>query len=398
MKFRYRGLDSWGKNVSGFVEADSENSALKQLRQKGIYATSLEKVSERSFSIQKFFKGYSLSELAVIFRTLSILTSSGISVEESLESVAEQEENETLKGILRTTLGFLKEGSSLSEAFQRAGFDDKIAITLIKAGEIGGSLPSIFEKISSIYEKKSRNISAFMSVLIYPAVIFFMSLLVLIFMISYVVPKIVKIYKRMKANLPLPTKLVIASSNFFRAHFVAIVIIFAFLALMAHRYKRNNRLKWDGKILKIPLLGKLKLLSSASIFFFCLSSLLESGTTLVNALEYSKGTFNNIYLERKIEKVIKAITEGESFWLSFKKELGHLLPNFTYQLLKAGESGGELARVSKKISFIFEQELEIFLKNLTGVLEPAIILMVGSVIGFVIFSLMLPIAQLSAVR
>ena len=259
-------------------------------------------------------------------------------------------------------------------------------------------LPFIRERVSDILEKRERVKSNLLGILLYPMVILIVSFAVIAFMISVVVPKIVKIYLTMKVQLPLSTRAVIWLSNSFIEHkvFFAVLLIVIFWLMYVLRAKYKN--VYDLVKVKLPIFGTVFLNSSLQRFFETLFILLHSGIPLVQSLDIAKATLDNKYLEVIVSDIKDKVEEGSSLYDSIRNSGREIFPDISLQLIKAGENSGNLEQSLQKLSDIFEEEIENFSKYLTSILEPITIVLVGTIIGFIVFSLLLPIAQISTLR
>jgi type II secretory pathway component PulF len=217
-------------------------------------------------------------------------------------------------------------------------------------------------------------------------------------MISVVVPRIVKIYLTMKVQLPLSTRAVIWLSNSFIEHkvFFAVLLIVIFWLMYVLRAKYKN--VYDLVKVKLPIFGTVFLNSSLQRFFETLFILLHSGIPLVQSLDIAKATLDNKYLEVIVSDIKDKVEKGSSLYDSIRNSGKEIFPNISLQLIKAGENSGNLEQSLQKLSDIFEEEIENFSKYLTSILEPITIVLVGTIIGFIVFSLLLPIAQISTLR
>jgi len=397
--FLYRGIKKDGTVIKGIIEASAESTALQKLKASGIYPIKIQLSTEKKrVYIPKIFKGFSNRELSLHLRTLGILLDSGISLTDAIRSIIDGMRDGKLKIIFSKVLDKVKAGNSLSKSFEESGIEDKLVLSIIDVGEKSGVLSGSLLRISDILEKRERVKSNLLGILLYPMVILIVSFAVIAFMISVVVPKIVKIYLTMKVQLPLSTRAVIWLSNSFVEHkvFFAVLLIVIFLLMYVLRAKFKN--VYDLIKVKLPIFGTVFLNSSLQRFFETLFILLHSGIPLVRALDIAKATLDNKYLEVIVSDIKDKVEEGSSLYDSIRNSGKEIFPNISLQLIKAGENSGNLEQSLQKLSDIFEEEIENFSKYLTSILEPITIVLVGTIIGFIVFSLLLPIAQISTLR
>ncbi len=397
--FLYRGIKKDGTVIKGIIEASAESTALQKLKASGIYPIKIQLSTEKKrVYIPKIFKGFSNRELSLHLRTLGILLDSGISLTDAIRSIIDGMRDGKLKIIFSKVLDKVKAGNSLSKSFEESGIEDKLVLSIIDVGEKSGVLSGSLLRISDILEKRERVKSNLLGILLYPMVILIVSFAVIAFMISVVVPKIVKIYLTMKVQLPLSTRAVIWLSSSFIDHkvFFAVLLIVIFLLMYVLRAKYKN--VYDLIKVKLPIFGTVFLNSSLQRFFETLFILLHSGIPLVRALDIAKATLDNKYLEVIVSDIKDKVEKGSSLYDSIRNSGKEIFPNISLQLIKAGENSGNLEQSLQKLSDIFEEEIENFSKYLTSILEPITIILVGTVIGFIVFSLLLPIAQISTLR
>jgi len=397
--FSYRGISESGEKKEGVIEAASERSAFLKLRASGIFPFEIRETKERfKFKAPRFFRGFSDSELSIQFRSVGLLLDSGVPISESLNSVLNDVENRNLKILLSKMLDGIKSGSSFASSLREAGIKDELITSIIEAGERSGLLSKSLFNVADILERRERFRSTLIGVLIYPAVIFIVSVFVVGFMVSVVVPKISRIYVNMKASLPFATRVVLWISNLFIKHGVLLVLFLLLLPLVLLFTSRRYRMASDRLRLKIPVFGNFILKVSLQRFFETLSTLIRSGIPATEALKISKKTLKNVYLESIIDSVIGDVERGEGIGRSFENHGKPYFPNISIQMIKAGENSGKLEEAFLKLSRVLEEEISRFSSNLTSILEPVTIIFIGGIIGFIIFALLLPIVQISTLR
>jgi type II secretory pathway component PulF len=290
----------------------------------------------------------------------------------------------------------LREGKNLSESLREAGIKDPIIVSFVSSGEKGGTLVQNLEVIASILEKREEMKSILINALIYPVVLLTVAIGVVIFMMVTVIPKIVSIYTSMKLALPLSTKITLAISDGFVHYYPVILlsillIILLFLVLEKKEKKRLDKLK-----LQIPVFGRLILYIELQRFLETLSSLLKAGVPIVEAMTSAIYTVKNDNLRDKLFRIHEELKKGKSLVNLFSREIKEL-PAVVLQLIKAGEQSGNLAALLLKASNFLRTEVEVRVKNLTSLLEPATMLLVGLIVGFIVFSLLLPIVGISTI-
>ncbi len=398
--FSYRGIDREGKEAKGIIEAPSKTGAYKKLKNLGVfpYEITEEKRTEKrdKLKLPLIKRGINEGELIVLFRTLSTLLKAGIPITEAIDSFSESEESKEIKVFLKKVLEELREGNSLYTALKKAGVKDETVLALIKAGEKSSLLPESLETASQIIEQKEEIKGKLIQALIYPSVLLITALGVVIFMLTAVVPKIVKIYRSAKLALPLSTKIVISLSKLVLNHYLLIFVILVVLSIVGAVLYKEKRETFDKLKLKLPLIGKLIAYAELQKFFETLGRLLKSGIPLIEAMETSRFTIRNTYLRNKVEEAIKKVEKGVELYREFDK-IGEI-PKVIIQLVKAGEMAGNLWEMCIKSSNYLKGEFEFKVKSLTSLIEPATMLIVGLIIGFIVYALLLPIVSISTIK
>ncbi|ADY73039.1 Type II secretion system F domain [Desulfurobacterium thermolithotrophum DSM 11699] len=397
--FTYKGYDKEGKERKGVIEASSRSGAISILKSQGIFPYEIkeEAIKKRNFSFSIFKKALSVQELAVFFRTLATLLDAGIPLIEAIESLSENFKEDRKKIFMTKIVNNLREGKSLSESLKIAGIKDPVIVSFVSSGEKGGTLVQSLEIIASILEKREELKSTIINALIYPVVLLVVAIGVVVFMMLSVIPKIVSIYTSMKISLPLSTKITLFISNGFINYYHFILIFFVFLTLFFIFLEKRKKREFDKFKLRLPVFGKLFLYIELNRFFETLSSLLKAGIPIVDAMISATHTVKNEYLKERLLLINNELKKGKSLATLFSKEIKEL-PTVALQLIKAGEQSGRLAELLSKVSKFLRNEVEIYTKNLTSMLEPAIMIIIGLIVGFIVFSLLLPIVEISTIK
>ena len=397
--FSYRGINSQGKEVKGVIEAPSKSAAYSLLKARGIYPYQIqeeEREKKRRKDLFRIRKNIpSSQELIVFLRTLSTLLDAGIPIVEAVESFTESEESKHLTVFFKKVSSRLKEGAPLSQALLEAGIEDQIVIALVKSGEKSGLLTKNLLTAAEILEKREELRGKVIQALIYPSVLFVVALAVVVFMMSVVIPKVVVIYKTARLSLPTSTKIVIGISRVLTQNYPLILALLTGLTIIIFFTATKKRESFDEFKLKIPVIGKIIFFVELQRFFDTLGNLLSSGIPLIEAFETATETIKNTYLKKVLFKIKEEVKKGTPL----NKGLAELkAPKVVNQLIRAGEKSGELSLMCKKAANYLRNEVEFKVKNLTSLLEPATMLMVGLVIGFIVYALLLPIVSISTIR
>lgn len=411
MIYEYQALDKKGETITDFIDANSEIAARQKLRSQGLYVVRIyvqkenRKKTEGNQNFAKDAMGRisdyinsrgSQKQISIFSRQLATLLHAGFPLVTALNDIIEQTDNPTFKKIMINIREKVEEGSSFSHALlkHKAYFSD-MYINMVHVGENLGSLDQVVARLADIEEKKSLMRSKIQSALIYPIFMITFSLAAVIFIMSFIIPKITDIYSDMGAELPLITKIVIAASTFL-GHFwwlLIILIIAAIIAFSKYKETENGRIKVDTYKMKIPYYKTLYQNMLVLNFTQNLGVMLDNKVDILKSFEIVKKLVNNKIIETKIEEAALKIKEGAKISTSLAK--GDFLPKMVIGMIAAGEASDKLDTMLIRIGEVYETELDLKISGLTNLLEPVIILFMGVIIGIIIISVLLPIFQMN---
>jgi len=397
--FDYTGFNQQGKNSKGSLEASSKRAALDVLRDKGIYVSTLEEqqktVTRRRWSLPRRSR-LPVNDLATTTRLLATLLQAGVPLDEALQSVIEQVENPAQNRLYTQVREQVRQGSSLFQALADQGrsFPD-LYQRMVQVGENSGSLDQVLLRLADFLEEQARLHSRTVSALAYPVLMAIVGCGVLLFLLSFVVPKITRMLTDLGQALPLPTRLLITGSDLFSTYswLVALLIGGGIFALIRYRRTSAGRLKLDALTLKLPLIGRIQREIATARFSRTLGTLLQSGVPLLNALEISCGLLSNRVLRQTIENTAVEVREGASLADPLKRS--GVFPPLLAQMTAVGERSGNLEEMLIKVADSQDRQVEITLSGLLSLLEPLMILAMGGIIGFIVLAVLLPIFQAS---
>lgn len=372
--------------------ADNIETLKKNLSDKGIYVFSIEKKG-------KIFKGrkekVSLETFLIFNQELAALLKAGLPLLQCIQILSERQKNLFFQKILIEIIDKIKGGSSLSEAFESYGeLFPKLYYTTLKSGEKSGELEIVvrryiqYQKIITMVKSKIKQ------ALVYPAILTILSLVLIAIMLTYVIPKFTAFYGEMEAKLPLLTRIVLGLSNFVMKFFPFIVISIVVLIFFFLSYKETykGRQKIGKIILKIPLVGEIAHLFAISQFTRSFGTLVGGGTPAVQALEVSASSISNIYISEKIKSIILKVKEGEAIWTSL--ETTREIPSVTIEMIKVGEATGALDEMLFSASEFLDEDISIKLGRLMTLIEPMILIFMGSIVATLLASVYLPLIYL----
>lgn len=397
--FDYSGFNQQGKTAKGSLEAGSKRAALEQLRDQGIYVSTLEEqqktAARRRWSLPRRSR-LPVNDLATTTRLLATLLQAGVPLDEALQSVVEQVENPAQARLYTQVREEVRQGSSLFQALAEQGrsFPD-LYQRMVEVGENSGTLDQVLLRLADFLEEQARLRSRTVSALAYPVLMAIVGVGVLLFLLSFVVPKITRMLTDLGQALPLPTRLLITTSDLISAYgwLVALLVGGGIFALLRYRRTEAGRLKLDGWTLKLPLIGRIQREIATARFSRTLGTLLHSGVPLLKALEISCGLLSNKVLRTAVEQTSLEVREGASLADPLKRS--GVFPPLLAQMTAVGERSGTLEEMLIKVADSQDRQVEITLAGLLSLLEPLMILAMGGIIGFIVLAVLLPIFQAS---
>jgi len=395
--YKYKAINESGKSIDGIVDADSPKAAIEKLKHDSIYLSSIEEAGGRKSRGFTLFKRVSNAELAVITRQFSTLISAGLPLDGALSALSEQSEDELVSETLTGVRLRVSGGSSLAQALaEHPDIFSDMYVNIVSAGEASGTLDIVLARLADFLEKQSSLASRVKSALIYPAFMMFVGSGVLFFLMTFVVPKITKIFEESNKALPFITQVLIGFSSFLSAYSLPLIILIGLGAYGLSRYVKTprGRMRFDRFILRVPTLGRITKLVIISRFARTLATLLSSGIPLLEALEIVESVVGNKVYEMALAKVRDDVREGASF-AGPLKESG-VFPPLVTRMIAVGEQTGEFEEMLGRIADTYDLEVDTTLSTLTSLLEPVMILALGIVIGFIVFAILLPIFNLTS--
>jgi len=402
--FEYHGVTSSGSNVSGVLDGESLKAVKARLRKDGIIVLDVREggavraARTREISFRR--RGPRAADVANTTRQLATLLSSGLPLLEALSVVVEQEENEALKQSLASVRDAVRSGSSFADALQsNAKVFSRLYGNMIAAGEASGTLEVTLDRLADFLEEQARFRSRLAAALAYPALMTVIGIGVLFFLFSFVLPRVVGMFEDMKQQLPFITLALLAMVRFLSAFWWVLLLAIGGGAYFLKRYigTAEGRQQLDGWVLKMPVFGTLARMIAVSRFTRTLGTLLRNGVPTLTALDIVQNVVGNRVLADAVRKARESVREGESIAEPLRRS--GLFPPVVVQMVAVGEKSGELEQMLLKVSDSFDRTVEARIAGLMSLLEPAIILVMGLVIGFIVIAILLPILQMSgAVR
>lgn len=400
--YKYKAKKGPNKVINAVINAVSRQEAIDKISEMGYLPIAIEEVRDGEsavFSSKKLNQIKLKSKQITVFtKQLAILLRSGVPILKGLLILADQSLNPDFKAILNTINAQIKDGNSLSAAL--AAFPNifsPLYVSLVRAGEDGGTLETSLLRIAEYRQKQEQIFTNIKTALTYPVLMAIVGMGTIIFMLTFVMPRLLGIFARLGQELPLPTKILISISNFLTQGWVWVIILCVGIAGVI--YFKNNPASRRRKLfisqlkLKLPIFGEVFLKAELSRFSRTLELLLNSGVHVLAALQRSIPIIENEIMQDELKKAYKAIEQGESFGTTLDQSA--VFPKFMVNLISVGEESGNLEDALKELALTYENETDEAVKIMTNLLEPMMILLMGIVVGFIIVSMLLPVFQLN---
>ena len=390
--FTFTGTDAQGKRISGERLGDSKAAITMQLRRERITPGAI-KEKGKEFALPKIGTGkVPVKDLAVFFRQFSVMIDAGLPLVQCLEILAANQENLFFQKCLTGVRTSVEGGSTLSNAMrQHPKIFDDLTTNMIEAGEAGGILDTILQRLATYVEKSVKLKTAVKSALIYPVSVISIACLVVGALLKYVVPIFANMFASMSVDLPLPTRIVIHLSNFVRDWWWVVIalLVVAFFGIKAVRKDPKGRYAIDKFMLNLPVVGEVLRKIAVARFTRTLGTLITSGVPILEGLAITARTSGNAVLEVALMKVRKSVEEGRTI-VDPLKESG-VFPNMVTQMIGVGEATGAMDAMLQKIADFYEDEVDAATKNMLTLLEPIMIGFLGIVVGGIVISLYMPL-------
>ncbi len=390
--YTYRGTNRAGASVSGEMTAASKTDLQNLLKRQQITAS---KMSEkgREFNVPTFGGGIDSKELAIFTRQFSVMIDAGLPLVQCLEILAGQQENKIFQKVLINTREMVEGGSTLSAAMKASPkVFDPLYTNMVEAGETGGILDTILQRLSAYIEKNVKLQRAVKSAMVYPIGVITVAGGVITLLLWKVVPIFATLFAGLGVELPLPTRIVIALSNFIGSYFglmILVGIVGSIFALKAWYGTPQGKYAIDSLILKLPVLGLLMRKIAVARFTRTLGTLISSGVPILEGLDITARTAGNAVVERALVKVRRSLEEGKSLTEPLKES--DVFPGMVTQMIGVGEQTGAMDAMLQKIADFYEEEVDAAVKDLLTALEPIMIVFLGLVVGGVVISMYLPL-------
>lgn len=404
--YEYTGLNKAGKQVKGVRNADSPRGLRTLLKRDGVFVTAFEQEKDspkgtrdalsKEVHIGRSRQRASTQDIAIMTRQLATLVGAGVPLVEALTALADQVDHPALERVIGHVKQRVNEGATMADALaDHPKIFTKIYVNMVAAGESSGALDVVLTRLADFTEGQARLRQKIVSALTYPIVMVIIGMVILSILMAVVVPKVTRMFEDLNAALPWTTRVLIWSADLTRNWWwllLLLSIIFVILARAWTRSKSGSRV-WAGWMLKAPLFGELNRMVAMARFARTLSTLLSSGVPILAALQIVRNVVNNQVLAEVVDEAREAIQEGEAIATPLKRS-GHF-PPLVYHMVSIGEKSGQLEGMLLNVATAYESQVETRITGMTSLLEPLMIVAMGVIVAFIVFSILMPILQLN---
>ena len=405
-KFKYSALDKDGRESSGVIESTSESRARKELSEQGLTVSRLTEVtvhSEKKTATAKkqrkplFGTGVTSENITIFSRQLATLLKAGLPLLRSLEVIGRQEKNPYFKDIVDNLADAVRTGNKFSDGLQQhPKIFDKLYVNMARAGEAGGVLDVVLDRLATFQEKAMKTTNKVKSAMVYPIVILTVAVAIVVILMIFVVPQFQKIFSDMLNGAPMPalTQGIINISDFMKENYIATLgIVVAVIAAFKIFFKTKvGQRLWDIAGLKLPKFGDLVMKSTVARFTRTFGTLLASGVPILEALNITRGTIKNSVISDALVRVHDRVRDGEP--LAAPLDQQKIFPTMVTSMVEVGEETGQLSEMLNRIADNYDEEVDNAVGGITSVIEPIMIVFLAVVVGTIVIALFLPIIQI----
>lgn len=383
-----------GNIVDGVAEANSAEEAITQLRDDGLIVQSLDEIVDSMLNMDLNLQVGKVKEkaLAIVCNQFAILTQAGLPLTRTLELIANQSEDKTLAKVLKNTADDVAAGYGLAASLEKNG--DKLPVTFIesiRAGEESGALEIVFERLSKYYEKSAKTKAKVSSALIYPSFVIAIAVVVVAIIMVVAVPMFTDTFASMGMSLPLPTRIVIACSNFWTHYWwaVAMLVLGGYVGIkMGLKRSDKFRLKWSQMLINLPVLGLVSMMGAASEYAGTMSVMMAAGLPIVRAVGVTARAMSNYFMGESLLSAVPALEAGRTLASAMREEA--TFPELAIEMTGVGEQTGSLEHTLDVISDYYDDEVDTATSRALSILEPAIIVFLGGMVFVLLLSVYLP--------
>ena len=395
--FSYKAVDASGKDVKGTVDAESRDEAVRKIKEQGFLPVSVGKQGALDKDVDISFIGKKkvpARDMSVFCRQFASILKAGVSVINALEMLGEQTENKNLKEAIVNTQSGVEKGESLSDSMRQNEVFPSILVDMIRAGEASGSLENSLIRMAIQFEKDAKLKGTLKKAMMYPIVLLCVMVGVIIVMLTFVIPSFMTMFEDLESDLPITTKMIVALSDNVKAYWYIYILAVVAIVVAIKLYGRtpDGRHNIDKLKLKIPVFGLLQTKTACASFARTMSTLLQAGMPMIDALEISASTMKNVLYYDALEKVKNGVSLGLP--LSNQLNSSGLFPPMVVHMVGIGEETGNVEEMLTNSAVYYEEEVEVQTQALTSMMEPIIIILMALVVVMLILAIYQPMIQL----
>ncbi len=395
--FAYTARDNDGRVITGTLEGESEIAVVARLQEMGYFISDLQRRIKRPTleDVLQRFRGVRLKDLTVFTRQFATMINAGLAILAGLSILEVQSENKRLKEILGAVRADIEQGAPLSDALAKHPETfNSLYVNMVRAGEAGGVLDDVLARLAGFLEKELALRQKVRAAMIYPAVIASAAVLIVSFLVFYILPTFVSFFTSLNVPLPAPTRLLIAITVGARRFWYIILLVIVAAVYGARYYisTPEGRARYDRFKLRMPVFGSIVHKVAMARFARTLGTLVRSGVPILQALDVVAKAVDNTVVTQAVAAVRSSIREGESIALPL--QASGIFPPMVVHMVSVGERTGQLDEMLMKVSDFYDTEVEYAVAGLTSILEPALIIVMGGIVGFVVISFYLPLFNL----
>jgi general secretion pathway protein F len=400
--FNYKGVDKTGKEVKGTINSEGLSIAKQKVKALGIMLTEINEQTSTSLKKSNSFtfgNSVPIADLALMTRQLATLMRAKIQVVEAFSALVDQSDNPRLKITLSEIRQKINEGSSLAQALSDyPKIFDNVYVNMVEAGETSGTLEIVLLRLADFTEGQLKLRNRIKSAMTYPVIMMGAGGLMIGIIFMFVIPKITKLFINMKRELPLQTKICVWISKFLQGYWWALIIgIFATYSF-GKKYiaTEKGKSQFDAILLKLPVISELVTMINVSRFCSTLATLLQSGVPILASMKIVANLVSNVHMRKAVDEARISISEGASITAPLVRS--GLFPPMVTHMIKLGEKAGELEPMLQIVSENYEDQVNAKLSGLTSILEPIMMIGMGVVVAFIVFSVVVPMMELNTIR
>jgi general secretion pathway protein F len=405
--YAYKGLNDAGQERRGLQDADTPRSLRTALKKQGIRVVEFQEATGNKppaglaggstrVDLRKYLERIAVADIALATRQLATLLRSGITLIDALQAIVDQLDNEKFKRVFGEIKTQVNEGAALADAMSKhPAVFNQLYVSMVRAGEASGALDKVLVRLADFTEAQAKLRSKVTGALLYPAIMLGVGGLIMVILFVVVIPRITKIFDQVKAELPLQTRLLIFVADLIKGYWWLLlpVIVGGVMFFLRWRRSKKGRPRWDAFVLVAPIVGKVIRLLAIARFARTLATLLRSGVPVLTALDITKDVLDNLRLSQVVGEAREAIREGESIAAPLKKS-GEF-PPIVVHMVATGEKSGQLEEMLEHVADNYDFQVEQTVEQLTTLIEPMMIVGMGVTVAFIVFSILMPILQLS---